>query len=312
MRVVYMGTPDFAVPPLKKLVENGFEVPAVFTQPDKSRGRSKQLIPCEVKAAALELGLPVIQPAALKSDEVFEQLRDLTPDVIVVAAYGHIIPKRILELPQYGCINIHASLLPAYRGAAPIQWAVLNGESVSGVTIMQMAEGLDTGDILMQEQMTLDKDETSESLFDKLADLGAKLLPETLSLLEKGEIMPVAQPEESTTPYARMITKQDGLINWGRPAKELDCFVRGMNSWPCAFSKMNGRNVKFWKAEAVSGNTGMPAGSLVKTGKDGLFVQTGDGCLSVLELQAEGKKRMRFNEFLRGANWKTGMQFGEE
>ncbi len=311
MRVVYMGTPDFAVKPLKALFEAGFEVAAVFTGEDKARGRSGKPVPCEVKEAALSMGLRVIQPHNLKSDEIFGTLRGLEPDVIVVAAYGHIVPKRILELPKFGCVNVHASLLPAYRGAAPIQWAVLNGEKKSGATIMRMGEVLDAGDILAQREVVLAEDETAESLFERISACGADLLPETLKKLGEGTIIPIPQPAKSTTEYARMITKKDGQIDWKRSAKELDCFVRGMNSWPVAFDKMNGRNVRIWKAAAIAENTGEAPGTLVKADGDGLYVQTGDGLLFVLELQADGKKRMGFGDFLRGAGWKTGQRFGE-
>ena len=312
MKIIYMGTPDFAVGPLMRLHEEGYEIAAVFTAPDKPRGRSKKLCPCEVKEAAVSLGLPVEQPESLKSPEVSERIKSCSPDAIVVAAYGMIIPESILNLPEYGCLNIHASLLPAYRGAAPIQWAVLNGEKKSGVTIMRMDKGLDTGDILAQREVVLAEDETSESLFGKLAECGAGLLIETLKKLESGTVIPVPQPQESTTAYARMIRKQDGQIDWNRSAAELDCFVRGMNSWPCAFTRMKGKTVKIWRAVPAEESSALPPGSLVRADRESLLVQTGDGCLSVLELQAEGKKRMGFEEFLRGAGWTCGMRFGEE
>ena len=306
-----MGTPDFAVKPLKALFNEGHDIKAVYTAQDKPRGRSGKLSACEVKEAAIELGLKVIQPDSMKTDEVYKELEELAPDVIVVAAFGRIVPKRILDLPKYGCVNVHASLLPAYRGAAPIQWAVLNGEEKSGVTIMLMGEGLDTGDILAQREVMLSEDETSESLFEKLSECGAGLLTDTLVKMEKGMVTPVPQPAESTTEYARMIVKQDGKIDWTRSAAELECFVRGMNSWPGAFDSMNGRGIKIWKSRVVDENTDQPPGSIVKADKNGLFVQTGAGVLSVLELQAEGKKRMAYGDFLRGADWKRGMVFGD-
>ena len=258
------------------------------------------------------MGLQVFQPERLKDPDVFDTLKNLCPDAIIVAAYGHIIPENILELPKYGCINIHASLLPAYRGAAPIQWAVLNGEKKSGVTIMLMNKGLDTGDILAQQEVPLSEDETSESLFEKLAVYGAELLPKTLKQLEEGTITPVPQPAESTTPYARMIKKQDGQIDWTKSAAVLSCFVRGMNSWPCAYDRMKGKTIRIWKAVPVECDPVKDTpGTIVKADKNGLFVQTGDGLLSILELQAEGKKRMEYAEFLRGAGWKNGDSFGE-
>lgn len=310
MKIVYMGTPDFAVRPLKSLVESGYEVCAVFTSPDRPRGRSGRLCCCEVKEAAVSMGLPVIQPEKLKSPEVLEKLEELAPDVIVVAAYGYIIPDSILTLPKYGCINIHASLLPAYRGAAPVQWAVLNGEKVSGVTIMRVDTGLDTGDIIARQEVVLSDDETSESLFEKLSECGAHLLTDTLKKIEDGTAVFTPQPRESTTAYARMIKKQDGRIDWTRTACELSCFVRGMNPWPCAYDVMNGKNIRIWKAVPAAESTDKAPGTVVKADRDGLYVQTGEGCLSVLELQAEGKKRMGYDEFLRGSGWKRGISFG--
>ncbi len=251
MKIIYMGTPDFAVTALNGLAANGFEIKAVVTGKDKSKGRSGKPVPPPVKKAALELGLPVLQPDDLKNDTIERELRALKPDVIVVAAYGKILPKRILDLPPYGCVNIHASLLPAYRGAAPVQWAVLNGEKTSGVTIMRMSEGLDTGDILIQRAVALEPRETSESLFRKLASAGAELIVEGLHRIEDGTAVWISQPEKSPTAYARMIAKRDGLIDWNRSAEELERFVRGMNSWPSAFTYFNGKMVRIWSSELL-------------------------------------------------------------
>ena len=280
MKVVFMGTPDFSV----------------VTQPDKPKGRGKQMMPTPVKEAAEKHGLPVYQPRRVRDAEAIEEIRKMEPDVIVVVAFGQIIPKEILDMPKYGCINVHASLLPAYRGAAPIQWAVMNGDEVSGVTIMKMDEGLDTGDMLTKVEVPLAADETGGSLFDKLAAAGAKLLVETLPKLEKGEVTPEKQPEISTTEYARMIKKEDGKIDWTKSAVEIERQIRAMSPWPSAFTKVNGKNLKIWDAKAD---------------ETGLHVKTGDGILVIEELQLEGKKRMKTADFLRGYAIEPGTRLGE-
>ena len=246
MRIVYMGTPDFAVKPLHALAETDYEVVGVVTQPDKPKGRGKTMLPTPVKEEALKHGFTVYQPVKVRDPEFLQILKELAPDIIVVAAFGQIIPKSILELPEYGCINIHASLLPKYRGAAPIQQAVIDGEKESGVTIMKMGTGLDTGDMISRAVIPLASDETGGSLFDKLADAGAKLLVETLPHIFDGTAVYEKQPEESPTPYAGMITKQMGLLNFERPAEELERLVRGLNPWPSAFTFWNGKTLKVW------------------------------------------------------------------
>ena len=309
MKLIFMGTPDFAAPSLKALLAAGHEICAVVTKPDTPKGRSGKVTFSPVKEIAVAENIPVLQPEG-KLDAAFcDQVAGFRPDAVVVIAFGKIIPKALLDSVPLGCINVHASLLPAYRGAAPIQWAVLNGEKEAGVSVMKMGEGLDTGDIYAAEAVQLDEQETSDSLFDKLSVLGARLLVETLPAIAKGEITPVPQPRMSTTEYARMIVKSDGLIDWNRPAGELDCFVRGMNSWPGAFTKMQGKTVKIWKAAVTEEETGLPAGSVMLPDKETLLVQTGTGCLKVEELQLEGKKRMSAADFLRGSQWKTGLRF---
>ncbi len=233
-------------------------------------------------------------------------------DVIVVAAFGQIIPKSILELPKYGCVNVHASLLPAYRGAAPIQWSVINGDKESGVTTMQMGEGLDTGDMLQKVVVPLAADETGGSLFDKLADAGAKLLIETLKGLEEGTITPEKQPEESTTPYAAMLTKDMGRIDWTKSAVSIERLVRGMNPWPSAYTMRGGKTMKIWVAKVTDGKEGTEPGTVIAVGKNSFTVQTGEGGLEVLELQTEGKKRMDTGAFLRGYAVETGERLGAE
>ena len=304
-----MGTPDFAVPSLQALIDAGHEVCAVVTKPDTMKGRSGKLTPSPVKALALQYGIPALAPEKKLNDSFAEALAAYKPDVIVVIAYGKIIPQSILNLAPLGCINVHASLLPAYRGAAPIQWAVLNGEEKSGVTIMKVGEGLDTGDIYAQEELYLTSEETAETLFDRLAALGATLLVKTLPKIAAGEITPVPQPAESPTDYARMIVKSDGLIDWTRPAEELERHVRGMNSWPCAFSYLKGKTFKIWESEVELKESGFAPGTVITEDKKGLFVQTGQKMLKVKTIQAEGKKKMPAEDFLRGARLQTGDRF---
>lgn len=305
MKIVFMGTPDFAVGTLEALVESSHEVIGVFTQPDKPKGRGKTLAFTPVKEAALKYGIPVYQPKRVKEEGVFECLKELQPDVIVVVAFGQIIPKSILDLPKYGCINVHASLLPKYRGAAPIQWAVIDGEEVSGVTIMRMDEGLDTGDMISKVIVPITEEETGGSLFDKLSIAGAKLLVETLKMVEAGTATYEKQPAESNTGYAKMIQKSLGLLDFNKSAKELERLIRGLNPWPSAFTYLNNKTLKIWKADVVEGNLG-EVGSIVAVSKDGIGIQTGDQILMIKELQLEGKKRMDVDAFLRGNQIEVG------
>lgn len=323
MRIVFMGTPDFASASLEALLENSFDVAAVFTQPDKPRGRGMEVSYCDVKKVALAHGLPVYQPTTLRTEEAVDQIRSLNPDILVVVAYGKLIPDDILAIPQYGAVNVHGSLLPKYRGAAPIQWAVMNGDEVSGVTIMKMDEGLDTGDMLTKVEVPLAADETGGSLFDKLAAAGAKLLVETLPKLEKGEVTPEKQPEISTTEYARMIKKEDGKIDWTKSAVEIERQIRAMSPWPSAFTKVNGKNLKIWGAKVIAmfggdlfskipgQNPTKSAGKVWVADETGLHVKTGDGILVIEELQLEGKKRMKTADFLRGYAIEPGTRLGE-
>lgn len=301
MKIVYMGTPDFAVPPLAALVENGYEVTAVVTQPDKPKGRGKTLMPTPVKEEALKHEIPVYQPAKVRDPEFVETLQNLAPDMIIVAAFGQIIPKTILDMPKYGCINIHASLLPKYRGAAPIQQAVIDGEKESGVTIMKMGTGLDTGDMISQAVVELREDETGGSLFDRLAETGAELLIRTIPSIEDGTAVYTKQPEESPTPYAAMITKQMGLLDFSKSAAELERLVRGMNPWPSAYTFLNNKTLKVWKCSVEGGTCGKDTpGTVTGVDKKGIHVACGDGTLVLEEVQLEGKKRMETDAFLRG------------
>ena len=307
-----MGTPDFSVGALKALAENGYEIAGVVTQPDKPRGRGKASAMTPVKEAALELGLTVYQPARVREQSFMDTVRALNPDVIVVSAFGQIIPKALLELPRYGCVNIHASLLPKYRGAAPIQWAVMDGEPVSGVTIMQMDEGLDTGDMLAKTEVPLEPDETGGSLFDKLSRAGAELLIRTLPALEQGTLTPEKQPLESPTAYARMIRKEDGRIDWNLEAEAIERRIRGLNPWPSAYTELTGKILKIWRAEVLPKESGQTPGTVTEAGKGGFCVQTGKGVLRLLEVQLEGKKRMDAQAFLRGFHAVPGMKLEEE
>ena len=309
MKVVFMGTPDFAVGTLEEIVKAGHEVAAVVTQPDKPKGRGKTLMPTPVKEAALKYEIPVYQPLKVRAEEFVKVLEGIAPDIIVVAAFGQIISKEILELPKYGCINVHASLLPAYRGAAPIQWAVINGDKESGVTIMQMDEGLDTGDMLEKVEVPLGDKITGGELHDLLAEAGAKLCVQTLEKLEKGELKPEKQGETPTA-YARMLDKKLGNIDWTRPAAEIERLIRGLNPWPSAYTTWNEKTMKIWDADVVDTQKTAEPGTITEVTKQTFSVQTGDGVLQIKELQIPGKKKMASDAFLRGYQVKTGEKLG--
>ena len=310
MKVVYMGTPDFSVGALEAIINSGHEVTAVVTQPDKPKGRSKELQISPVKACALKYNLPVFQPVKIKEAEAIAKLREFEADIFVVAAFGQILSKEILTMPKYGCINIHASLLPKYRGASPIQWAVLNGEEVSGVTIMQMDEGIDTGDILMQETVTLDVKETGESLFDKLAVCGADLIVKALDAIEAGEVTPIKQDEAAST-HVGMLKKEFGRMDFSQDAVVLERKIRGLNSWPSAYTYFKGKTLKIWDADVAdaSGFAKAQCGEVVDVTKDSFLVMTGNGLLAIKDVQLEGKKRMDVKSFLLGNTIEKGMVF---
>ena len=312
LRLIYMGTPDFAVPALKALIGDGYRIGAVVTQPDRPKGRSGALVPPPVKVTAMEAGIPVWQPEKIKDPAFLEQLRAASPDLIVVAAYGRILPEAVLTLPPFGCVNIHASLLPAYRGAAPIQHAVIDGQKESGVTIMQMNAGLDTGDILARTVIPLAADETGGSLFDKLADAGARLLIQTLPDLLEGRLTPEKQPDESPTAYAAMITKQMGELDFSLAARSLERLVRGLDPWPCAYTYLDGKGLKVWKAgvRAYDADTGAAPGTVIAADREGIRVACGQDCLVLKEVQLEGKKRMSADAFLRGYKVTEGTVLG--
>ncbi len=308
MKIIFMGTPDFSVGTLEALVEAGHEVVLAVTQPDKPKGRGKEMQFTPVKECAMKHGIPVFQPRRVREPECIEELRKYDADVMVVVAFGQILPKEILEMTEYGCINVHASLLPKYRGAAPIQWAIIDGEEVTGVTTMQMDEGLDTGDMLLKTIIPIEAKETGGSLFDKLAEAGAKLCVETLDGLVAKTIVPEPQGETPTA-YAKQIKKELGDIDWTWDGKAIERLIRGLTPWPSAYSNWNGKVMKIWDAEITDGNTEEAPGTIVKVEKEAFYVQTGNGLLKVCELQIPGKKRMDAGAFLRGYQVKAGEKF---
>ena len=305
MKIIFMGTPDFSVGTLEALVDAGHEVVLVVTQPDKPKGRGKEMQFTPVKECAMKYQIPVYQPKRIREAECIETLRQYQADIMVVVAFGQILPKEILDMTPYGCVNVHASLLPKYRGAAPIQWAIIDGEAVTGVTTMQMDEGLDTGDMLLKTEVVMEEKETGGSLHDKLAETGAKLCVETLIGLEHGEITPIPQGE-TTTSYAKMLDKQLGEIDWHKSAVEIERLIRGLNPWPSAYTNWNGKVMKIWDATVVNQTTDAIPGTIAKVEKDKFFVQTGAGLLEICELQIPGKKRMDAGAFMRGYQIKEG------
>ena len=314
MKIVFMGTPDFAVGALEALIEEGYEITAVVTQPDKAKGRSKELQFPPVKECAIRHGIPVMQPRRIKTPEAIEELKQYEADVYVVAAFGQILSKEILDMPKFGCLNIHASLLPKYRGASPIQYAIIDGEKETGVTIQQMNEGIDTGDILYKKKIQIADDDTFETLHDKLLVLGGEAITEALPLLESGQITPEKQKEEESS-HVTLIEKSMGQIDFSKEAIVIDRLIRGMNPWPSAYTSYRGKQLKIWKAVPVEGENadvkgdGKP-GEIVAVSKDYVEVATGKGNLQILELQLEGKKRMSTHDFLLGVKMQAGEVLG--
>ena len=306
MRVVFMGTPDFAVPSLQILLDHGYEVCAVYTQPDKPKGRGHKLQPPPVKELALQHQIPVFQPATLRKEEVQAEIRSWNPDVIVVVAYGKLLPKAVLDAPKLGCVNVHGSLLPQYRGAAPIQWTVLNGDKVAGVTTMFMAEGMDTGDMLLKAETPVGEEETSGQLFDRLKDLGADLLLETLQGLEAGTLTSVPQDEAQAT-RAPMLSKELSQVDWTKSAQQVHDLIRGLNPWPSAVSYLDGRKLKL-HASRVREGSGEPGKAFAQDG--GLWVYCGQGALELTEIQTENGKRMDGKSYLLGHPLQEGSHFG--
>ncbi|MCH5344716.1 MAG: methionyl-tRNA formyltransferase [Acetatifactor sp.] len=318
MRIVFMGTPDFAVGALEALIEAGHEITAVVTQPDKPKGRSKELQFPPVKECALKHGLPVFQPRRIKTTEAVEELKKYVADVYIVAAFGQILSQEILDIPAYGCLNIHASLLPKYRGASPIQHVIIDGEAETGVTIMQMDAGVDTGDMLYKKKVSIEDTDTFETLHDKLTVLGGEAIVEALPLLEAGKLTPEKQQDELSC-HAPLIEKKMGKIHFGRSASEIDRQIRGMTPWPSAYTSYHGKQLKIWRAvpvaadEAVREIDGVPVtpGAITAVAKNYIEVATGEGNLRIHELQLEGKKRMSAHDFLLGVKVIPGELLGE-
>ncbi|MFC1523688.1 methionyl-tRNA formyltransferase [Thermodesulfobacteriota bacterium] len=304
-RIVFMGTPQFAVPALETLISSGEILVGVVTQPDRPKGRGRRLTAPPVKLAAEAASLPVFQPEKIRSNDFRDIIESLAPDLIVVAAYGRILPASLLFLPPLGAINIHGSLLPKYRGAAPIQWALLNGEKETGVTIMQMDEGLDTGDILLPGSLPIGDDDTAGSLFDKIAELGGRLLVEALEALRQGTIRPIKQNENDAT-LAPLLSKEQGLIDWSRPAASISCQIRGLDPWPTAYTSFQGKRMRLFSPRVIDEPVTSPPGVLCRVSPQGLVIATGEGCLLVRELQKEGSKRMAVDVFLRGHSLSVG------
>lgn len=314
MKIVFMGTPDFARSALEAIIQAGHEVTAVVTQPDKAKGRSGQMQFPPVKECALQYGIPVLQPVKLKAPEAIAELKQYEADIFIVAAFGQILSREVLDMPRLGCINIHASLLPKYRGASPINWCIINGEKETGVTIMKMSDGpIDSGDILTAKVVPIDEKETAETLFDKLSQAGAELIVETIPKLERGEITPIKQ-DDSLSCYVKMMDKSLGQIDWNNEAVYIERLVRGLNSWPSAYTFFKGKSVKLWSCDVIDTETAEDTepGTIIAVAKDSFDVACGRGVLRVLELQLEGKKRMDTKTFLLGNQWKPGMRLGKE
>lgn len=305
MRIIFMGTPDFAVPVLQSLINSRHEVVAVVTQPDRPKGRGKNMQFSPVKECALAHNIPVMQPVNVSVPEVIDELRAYEPELIVVVAFGQFVTKKIREMPKYGCINVHASLLPKYRGAGPIQWAVINGEKESGVTTMYMCREIDKGDMLLKDTVTLDPKETGDSLHDKLSMMGGPLLLKTIDKLEDGSAVRIPQCEEEST-YAPKLEKTMGNIDWTMDADRIERLVRGLNSWPGTFTKIYGKTVKIWDCDVVcqealtESQAAAEPGTVIVSEKDQLIVKAGNGALSLRMLQPEGKKNMTVDAYLRG------------
>ncbi|MCR5134354.1 MAG: methionyl-tRNA formyltransferase [Clostridiales bacterium] len=310
MKIVFMGTPDFAVPALERLAADGHEIALVVTKPDAMKGRGNKVQASPVKEKALALGLPVVQPGKVKGNTVlFEQLRQIAPDAIVVIAYGKILPKEILEIPRYGCLNVHGSLLPRHRGAAPIQWTILAGDEKGGVAVMQMDEGMDTGAVLAETAVPADRC-NAEELFEILAEKGAVLIAEVLARIEAGESLQPAAQNDALATYAPMITKQDGLLDFSRSAAELERRVRGLYPWPGTFTYLDGQPFKIWKAAVVRGAHGAVPGTVLRADAEGILIACAEDALLATEVQAPGKKRMAADAYLKGHSIENGTVLG--
>ncbi|MBH1941348.1 methionyl-tRNA formyltransferase [Mobilitalea sibirica] len=309
MKLIFMGTPDFAAVILKKMIEVGHEVIAVVTQPDKVKGRGKEMSFPPVKEVALEHNLKVYQPTKVREPDFVQKIREMQPEVIVVAAFGQLLPKELLDIPPYGCINVHGSLLPKYRGAAPIQYSIIDGEKETGITIMYMDVKLDTGDMILQKSLTIAPDETGGSLHDRMAVLGADLLAEALDQIKEGTAKRIPQDDSKAT-YVKIIDKSMGNIDFSLSAEQIERLIRGLNPWPSAFTHLDGKTLKLWVAQVEDTDVKAEPGEVIEIRKDAIVVMTGKGALILKELQLEGKKRMSADAFLRGYSLSKGTKLG--
>lgn len=309
LRIIFMGTPAFAAPSLAAMLAHGETVVAVVCQPDRPKGRGQKLTPPPVKELAEAHAIPVLQPVAIRTAAFRDELASFAPDLIVVTAYGRILPGELLRLPRYGTINVHASLLPKYRGAAPIQWAVIRGETITGVTIMQMDEGLDTGDILLPAELAIAPDDTAATLAERLSELGGSTLVRALDLLREGKLVPTKQDDGEAT-LAPLLKKEDGQIDWSRSGRELGCLIRGLDPWPSAYSEVNGQKLRLFAASDVAAETGKPAGVVCRADASGVLIAAGAGAVLVRELQREGGRRLPAAAFLQGFALREGDLFG--
>ncbi|KKY02418.1 MULTISPECIES: methionyl-tRNA formyltransferase [Paraclostridium] len=309
MKIVFMGTPEFAVPCLQKIIDEGHEVIGVVTQPDKPKGRGKKLAMPPVKELALKYDIPVYQPLKAREESFVDTLKEMNPELIVVVAFGQILPKSILDIPKYGCVNVHASLLPRYRGAAPLNWVIINGEEKTGVTTMYMDEGLDTGDMILKSEIALDDEITAGELHDKMMIDGAKLLKETIDLIKKGEAPREKQSNEDTC-YSPIMNKSLGNIDWNKSAIEIHNLVRGINPWPSAYTTYEGQTMKVWKTKVINKNSDKQPGTIISVDKEGINVSTSEGIVQIKEIQISGKKRMEVPEYIKGNNINTDIILG--
>ncbi|HCJ2904514.1 TPA: methionyl-tRNA formyltransferase [Clostridioides difficile] len=309
MKIVFMGTPDIAVPCLQKIIDEKYEILGVVTQPDKPKGRGKKLGISSVKELAIENNIPVYQPVKARDKEFIDKIKSLNPDVIVVVAFGQILPKEILEIPKLGCINVHVSLLPKYRGAAPINWVIINGEEKTGVTTMYMDEGLDTGDMILKTEVNLDENITAGELHDKMMNIGAETLKETLRLIEEGNAPREVQNHEEFS-YAPIMNKSLGNIDFSKSAREIHNLVRGVNPWPSAYTTYNDVIMKVWKTKVLDEKSTKDVGTIIDVSKDGIKVSTIDNVLLIEEIQMPNKKRMLVGEYIKGNTIETGLVLG--
>ena len=309
MKIVFMGTPEFAVPCLQKIIDEGHEVLAVVTQPDKPKGRGKKLAMPPVKELALKYDIDVYQPIKAREESFVEKLKEINPELIVVVAFGQILPKSILDIPKFGCVNVHASLLPKYRGAAPLNWVIINGEEKTGVTTMYMDVGLDTGDMILKSEIPLDDEITAGELHDKMMIDGANVLKETIDLIAQGKA-PREKQNEDETCYSPIMDKTLGNIDWNKSAKDIHNLVRGVNPWPSAYTTYENQTMKIWKTKVVNKNSDKTPGTILKVDKDGIEVNTGNGVIQISEIQMSGKKRMVVSEYIKGNTISTDIVLG--